>query len=275
MKTYNGVNVPVIGFGTWLIENDEAAGIVKDAIKCGYKMIDTASYYKNEQGVGQGIINSGAAREDIFLTSKLWNSDQGYDSTLKAFEITLDKLQVDYLDMYLVHWPIPVEKKFCWEENMIATWRAMEDIYKSGRVKVIGVSNFLRHHLELLSENCDIMPMVDQIEYHVGFMQEETVEYCKRNNILVQAWSPLARGGIFNIEGLNRIAQKYNISTAALCLSWEIQKGIIPIPKTKNIDRMVSNLTAADIKLSKEDIAYIDSIKECSNSGHNPDNINF
>lgn len=275
MRAYNGVNVPNIGFGTWLVENDEASDIVKNAIECGYNMIDTAHHYKNENGVGQGIVESGVLRENIFVTSKLWNEDQGYETTLKAFEKSLDNLKVDYLDMYLVHWPIPVSKKTYWEKNMIETWKAMEKIYESGRVKIIGVSNFLKHHLEFLEKNCNIMPMVNQIEYHVGYMQEETVEYCKKNNILVEAWSPLARGGIFDVKELVKIAEKYNISTATLCLAWEIQKGIIPIPKTKSVERMKSNLTALNVKLDKEDIQIIDSIKECSNSGHNPDNINF
>lgn len=275
MTTYNGVNMPKIGFGTWLIDNDEACQIVSDAINCGYRMIDTASHYKNEEGVGKGLYESGAAREDIFLTSKLWNGDQGYENTINAFNRTLDRLNVSYLDMYLVHWPIPAAKKGCWRENMIETWRAMEEIYNSGKVKVIGVSNFLKHHLEFLCENCTITPMVNQIEYHVGYLQEETVEYCKENNILIQAWSPLARGRIFEIDSLKKMAQKYDTNVAALCLAWEIQKGIIPIPKTKTKEKMISNLNAVNIKLDIKDIEYIDSIKVCCGSGHNPDNIDF
>ena len=275
MKTYNNIEISSIGYGTWLIENEEAPKLVKEAINCGYKMIDTASFYKNEIGVGKGIKESGIGRENVFLTSKLWNDNQGYENTLKAFDKSLENLDTDYLDMYLVHWPIPVGKKNCWQENMLETWRAMEKIYESGRVKVIGVSNFLKHHLEFLMENCQIKPMVNQIEYHIGYMQEDTTKFCFENEILVEAWSPLARGGVFEIKEIEKIAKKYNKTAAQICLAWEMQKGIIPIPKTKSQDRMIQNLQAEKIVLDKDDILLLDSIKDCSNSGHNPDNISF
>lgn len=275
MKMYNDVMVPDIGYGTWLVENEEASHLVKSALNIGYRMIDTASYYKNEEGVGLGIAESDLDRNEIFLTSKLWNDEQGYDNTLKAFEKSLSRLSVDYVDLYLVHWPIPAGKRDCWQKNMIETWHAMEEIYNSKRAKSIGVSNFLDHHLQFLSENCEIKPMVNQIEYHVGFTQDETVSYCKKNNIVVQAWSPLARGGIFELNEIEKIAKKYGKTSAQICLAWEMQKGIVPIPKTKTLKRMEENLESADIILENEDILLLDSIKKCSNSGLNPDNIDF
>lgn len=271
----NQVEIPSIGFGTWLIKDSEAENAVKTALQTGYTMIDTASYYKNENGVGKGIKASGIKRENIFLTSKLWNDDHGYENTLNAFEKSLDKLQTEYLDLYLIHWPVPVAKRSEWEKDIADTWKAMEKIYNDGRVKAIGVSNFLPHHMECIKNNCKIMPMVNQIEYHVSFMQEDTVNYCMENEILIQAWSPLARGGIFQLGSLEKIAAKYGKTPAQICLIWEIQKGIIPIPKTLNADRMKENLDVFDIKLSEDDMKIIDDIKDCSNSGHHPDKINF
>lgn len=271
----NNLEIPHIGFGTWLISDSDAVGAVCNAIEAGYTMIDTASYYKNETGVGKGIKESKVKREDIFLTSKLWNDDHGYEKAVKAIDCSLKRLEVDYLDMYLVHWPVPADKRECWQEDIADTWRAMEEIYKSGKVKSIGVSNFMPHHLDVIKENCSIMPVVNQIEYHVSFMQEETVDYCKKNNIIIQAWSPLARGGVFEIDIIDELAKKYNKTTAQICLAWEINKGIIPIPKTVNRQRMLENLEALNIILAEEDIKLIDSIKECSNSGHHPDKIAF
>lgn len=271
----NGITIPSIGFGTWLIENEDAENAVKIAVNNGYRMIDTASYYKNEEGVGRGIKFSKVDREELFLTSKLWNDDHGYDKAMAAFDRSLKTLGTDYLDLYLVHWPVPASKRDNWKENIEETWKAMEDIYKSGRAKSIGVSNFMPHHLDCIKNSCEIMPMVNQIEYHVSFMQEETVKYCEENSIIVQAWSPLARGGIFELNEIMEIAGKYNKTPAQICLIWEINKGIIPIPKTLNEQRMKENIDIFDVKLSKEDIKIIDNLKLCKNSGHHPDKINF
>lgn len=271
----NKREIPSIGFGTWLIDNEEAPEAVTAALETGYTMVDTASYYKNEEGVGKGIKDSGIDREGIFLTSKLWNDDHGYDNALAAIDISLKKLGTDYLDLYLVHWPVPVSKRENWEEDIAQTWRAMEKIYNSGMAKAVGVSNFLPHHLECLKKSCNIMPAINQIEYHVSYMQEETVEYCEKNNIIVQAWSPLARGGVFEIKEIQDIADKYNKSAAQICLIWEIQKGIIPIPKTLNRKRMMENLDIFDVSLSREEMNIMDNIKICQNSGHHPDSIDF
>lgn len=271
----NGKKIPAIGFGTWLIDNENAKDAVIMALNSGYNMIDTASFYKNEEGVGKGLALSGKKREEVFLTSKLWNDDHGYDNTLSAFEKSLKKLDTDYLDLYLIHWPVPASKKDVWEEDIVETWKAMEKIYESGRAKAIGVSNFMPHHLKCILDNCDITPMVNQIEYHVSFMQQDTVDYCKNNNILIQAWSPLARGGIFELDEMKEIAHKYDKSVAQICLMWEIQKGIIPIPKTLNEGRMKENLNVFDKKITEADMIKIDNINICSNSGHNPDSINF
>lgn len=275
MELTNGVLMPRIGFGTWLVSDEVAENVVGQALSAGYDMIDTARNYNNEIGVGKGIRESQRAREDLFVTSKLKNAAQGYESTLSAIDESLEALGLEYLDLYLVHWPIPVGKKDCWQENIVETWRAMEEIYASGKVRAIGVSNFLPHHLKLIEEHCDVLPMVNQIEYHLSFLQEETVSYCKERGIVLEAWGPLARGGVFEMDVLAEMGRKYGKTPAQLCLAWEISKGIIPIPKTGNVERMKENLDVFDFELSREDVEILDGVKGCRNSGHNPDNINF
>ena len=207
----NKVEIPCIGYGTWKTPDGETASVsVKTAIELGYRHIDTAAAYGNETSVGEGIRESGISREQLFVTSKVWNTERGYEKTLHAFEKTCQDLGTDYLDLYLIHWPASVNQFENWEEINISTWKAMMELYKEGRIRAIGVSNFMPHHLKALMET-EIIPMVDQIEFHPGWIQNETVKYCKENMIQVEAWSPLGNGRVLNHPNLQQIAQKYGI----------------------------------------------------------------
>ena len=193
----NGIEIPGIGFGTWQAKDDAAVNCVKSALEAGYRHIDTATLYKNEGSVGQAIAECGLKREDVFITSKLWNSKRGYDKTMAAFETTLETMGLDYLDLYLIHWPATPHRFENWNEINLDTWKAITELYKAGRIRAIGVSNFLPHHLESLMQT-EVQPMIDQIEYHPGYLQQETVDYCQKNGIQVEAWSPLGNGQVLN-----------------------------------------------------------------------------
>lgn len=263
----NGLKMPCIGFGTFKVEDGNAvASSVKEALQIGYRYIDTASVYGNETGVGEGIKQSGVKREDIFLVSKVWNSDQGYESTLKAFDESLHKLGTDYLDLYLIHWPKELNKE---------TWRALENLYKEGRVKAIGVSNFKVHHLKELMKDAEIMPTVNQIEFHPQFPQTETMEFCKENDIKVIGWGPLMQGKIFKLPLMKSLSEKYNKSIAQIALRWDLQMGIIPIPKSINPERIKGNSEIFDFEISKEDMAKIAELNTGVRIGPDPDNIDF
>ena len=271
----NGYKIPCIGYGTWLIEEGElAVDTVRQAIKAGYRHIDTAFYYKNEQSVGIAIKKSGIDRKDLFITSKLWNEDRGYESTMKAFEKTIKNLQLDYLDLYLIHWPASSSQFKDWEQINVNTWRAMVELYKQGKIKAIGVSNFMPHHLEALME-FDIKPMVNQIEYHPGYVQEDTIQYCKQHGIQLEAWSPLARGRVLNHEILIQLAQKYKKSTAQICLRFCLQSQVIPLPKSMSFERMKENMDIFDFELTTYEMECILSIKSCGASGLHPDEVVF
>jgi len=276
MKLNNGQKIPDIGFGTWQTPNGETAiSAVKTAIENGYRHIDAAAVYGNEKSVGDGIKKSGLAREDLFITSKVWNTERGYDKTKAAFEKTLKDLQLDYLDLYLIHWPAN-EKQFSnWKELNKDTWKAMEELYRDGKIKAIGVSNFLAHHLEELIENCEIKPMVNQIEFHPGFMQNETVEFCNKHNILVEAWSPLGTGKMLTNEVLKTIAEKYNKSVAQLCIKWVLQNGVLPLPKSVTPSRIIENRNIFDFEISTEDMKIINQMPYFGGSGLNPDEVDF
>lgn len=272
----NGVQIPCVGFGTWQTPNGEVAvESVKHALKAGYVHIDTAACYGNEASVGEAIKASGIEREKLFVTSKVWNTDRGYEKTLEAFETTMEKLQLDYLDLYLIHWPA-IEKQFeNWREINGDTWRALEKLYKDGRIKAIGVSNFLPHHLEALMADAKIKPMVNQIECHPGFTQAESIKYCKEHGILVEAWSPLGTGNVLNNETLISIASKYNKSVAQLCIRWVLQHGLLPLPKSVTESRIIENTHVFDFIISDEDMKTIDALPFCGGSGINPDEVNF
>lgn len=272
----NDVQIPCIGFGTWQTPDGETAiNSVKAALKAGYRHIDTAACYGNEASVGQAIKESGVPREEIFVTSKVWNTERGYEKTLAAFETTMAKLDLDYVDLYLIHWPAAANQFENWKEINAQTWRALEELYIEGKVKAIGVSNFLPNHLEALLEGVKVVPMVNQIEYHPGFMQAESVAFCKAHNILVEAWSPLGTGNVLNNETLIMMAQKYSKTVAQICIRWVLQHGLLPLPKSITESRIIENTEVFDFEIKDEDMAIIDAIPFCGGLGINPDAINF
>ena len=271
----NGYKVPCIGYGTWRVEDGEVATLcVRRAIELGYRHIDTAAYYGNEKSVGEGIKASKVKREDVFITSKLWNMDRGYEKTMVAFEKTLSNLQLDYLDLYLMHWPASSSQFEDWEKINLETWRAITELYKAGKIKAIGVSNFLPHHLKALMET-EVKPMVNQIEFHPGYMQEETLQYCRQNNILVEAWSPLGRGRVLEHALLVELAKKYNKSVAQICIRWCLQNGVVPLPKSVTDSRILANKEVFDFEISNEDMVAINTMPLCGESGLHPDTITF
>lgn len=264
----NNNKIPCIGFGTWKLKNnDETSEIIKEAIKCGYRHFDTAFAYGNEEAIGKGIKSSKINREELFITGKLWNDDRGYDNIINACKRTINNLQCDYLDLYLIHWPASKAVHDDWIEINNETWKAFEYLYQNGYVKAIGVCNFKKNQLEELLKSAKIKPMVNQIEFHIGFRQEETVDYCNKNNILVEAWSPLGSGKILKVESLKEIADKYNVSVAKLCLRWCLQNGTIPLPKSKNIERMQDNLDIFNFEISEEDMQMLNNFPYVGGSG--------
>jgi len=279
MNTYilnNGVHIPNLGFGTWkAAEGEQAESAVLCALATGYRHIDTASFYKNEKSIGRAIAKSGVAREDLFVTTKLWNEDRGYEQALKAFELSLSNLGLEYLDLYLIHWPATEHQFDNWKEINADTWRALEYLYKEGKVKAIGVSNFYVHHLEALLENAEIRPMINQIEFHPGFTQSEVVDYCKEEIILIEAWSPIGRGNILNNEILVHMALKYGVTVAQLVLKWIIQKGHLPMPKSVTPERIKENFDIKKIIISEDDVVVIDNLPYIGASGLNPDLVDF
>ncbi len=271
----NNTAIPCFGYGTYKIKDaSEAYESVQSALELGYRHIDTAAFYENEKYVSNAIKDfmkeKGVAREDIFVTSKVWKTEAGYDKTLAAFEKTMQEIQLDYLDLYLVHWPSSFVFDDDWENTNRSTWKAMTEIYKSGRVKAIGVSNFLPHHLKALMD-MEVVPSVDQIEINPGFLQKETVDFCQENGILVEAWSPLGRGKSLNHPVLEQLAAKYGRTVAQIILRWEIQHGIVPLPKSVNPERILQNAQVFDFEISADDMATIDAIPPYGNSGHGPD----
>ena len=275
VKLSNGTTMPCIGFGTWKTPADEAKASVMHALEAGYRHIDTATAYNNEAAVGEAIANSAVSREEIFLTTKLWNTHQGYQSTLDAFERSIEALKTDYLDLYMIHWPHDPKYFDNWKEMNLETWRAFEKLYKDGRVKALGVSNFRQHHLNNLMENSEIMPMVDQIEIHPGMPQDEMIEFCKQHHIVVQAWSPLATGKIFTVPAMQEMAERYGKTIAQLSLRWCVQRGIVPLPKSVTPSRIRENADVFDFTLAKEDIDIISGLTECGWSGLDPENLSY
>ena len=272
----NNYKMPNIGFGTFRTPSgEETEQSVLNAIKAGYRHIDCAAAYGNEKSVGEAIRKSGVAREEIFVTSKLWNDDKGYENTLAAFNRTLEDLQLEYLDLYLIHWPIAKASKENWKEANSESWRALEELYNQGKIKAIGVSNFLEHHLEPLFETAKIKPMVNQIEFHPGMLQKEIVEFCKKHNILVEAWAPFSNGQVLNNPVLKEIADKYEKTVAQLTLRWIIQKGIVPLLKSVTPERIKSNLEVFDFEISAQDVERIDRLTDCGGSGLHPDEVDF
>ncbi|MEN8798935.1 MAG: aldo/keto reductase [Flavobacteriaceae bacterium] len=265
---HNGVKMPYFGLGVYLSEDgQEVINAVKWALDEGYRHVDTASVYNNESGVGQGIKESSVPREEVFLVSKVWNSDQGYDSTLKAFDDSLARLGTDYLDLFLIHWPVAGRYK--------DTWRALERLYAEKRVRSIGVSNFLQHHLEDLLDSAAIVPMVNQMEFHPFLVQQDLLNYCRDHRIQYEAWSPMMQGKIFSMDIFKEMAQRYQKSIAQIVLRWDLQKGVVTIPKSSKRERIVSNADIFDFELSAEDVAYLDKLDRGQRFGPDPDTFDF
>lgn len=272
----NGKKIPCIGYGTYKTTEEEVYDAVLSALKAGYRHIDTAAFYDNEAGIGRAIKDCGIPREELFLTSKVWNTDRGYENTKKAFAATLERLGLDYLDLYLIHWPAN-RKQFGEEAKKInaETWRALEELYEEGKIKAIGLSNFLPHHIEELMETAKVKPMVDQIEFHPGWAQLETGEYCRKNGIVVEAWSPLGRKEALESGILQEIGAKYAKSAAQVCVRWVLQHDILPLPKTVNPGRMVENADVFDFALTEEEMKTIDSLKDLGGQCALPDEVDF
>ena len=234
-----------------------------------------AAAYGNERGVGAGLKESGLKREEIFVTSKLRNADHGYKATLDAFELTLEKLGLDYLDLYLIHWPNPVQYRYMWKKAMQETWRAFEKLYKDGRIRAIGVSNFMPHHIDALAETAEIMPMANQLKLCPGITQPEIADYCKKNGIVIEAYSPFGTGAIFGVPEMNKLAEKYGKSISQICLRWCLQMGFVPLPKSANPMRIKQNTEIFDFELSDADMNIISGLSGSCGAAPDPDNILF
>lgn len=267
----NGVKIPCMGFGTYKAADGESTQVIRTAIECGYRYFDTASFYGTEPFLREAIKESGISREEFFIASKLWKDEMGYDNAKKAFERTLKNLGTEYLDLYLIHWPLPTSGYKDWKTLDRETWRALEELYKEGKVKAVGVSNFLPHHIENLLKICEISPMVDQIEFHPGYTQDAVVNYCREKGIIVQAWSPIGRGRVLEDSLILGLAEKYKVSAAQICLRYAVQKGIIPLPKSSSAERMRQNQDIFSFEIEKEDMYRIDTMPQTGWSGEHPD----
>ncbi len=268
----NGVNIPCLTYGTYKAATENADNISL-AIDAGYRSFDTASFYGTETFLAEAIHKSGLNREEFFITSKVWKTEMGYHNTKEAFSRTLYNLKTDYLDLYLIHWPIPEVGYENWEELNLDTWRAMEELYREGYIRAIGLSNFLPHHIEPLIKGAEILPMINQLEIHPGYTQEAAVAYCKKHNIQVQAWSPIGRTRVLKDELILKLADKYQVSPAQLCLRYELQKGIIPLPKSSSLERMKENQNIFSFTISVEDMYRIDTMPQTGWSGEHPDRV--
>ena len=273
MKTIqlnNGVTIPAIGYGTYKTSENDVS-IILSAIECGYRLLDTASIYKTEQQTGAAIRESGIPREEITVISKVWRNDLGYHKTKEAFAKSLKQTGLNYLDLYLIHWPANARNFNNWQKTNAETWRAMEELLEEGKIKSIGVSNFWPEHLEALLDSAEIKPAVNQIEFHPGYWQPETTQYCKEKGIVLQAWSPLARGRIFGNEILIEIANRHQKTVSQIALRWIVQQGVIPIPKAASKERMNENFDIFDFALSDEEMELINNLPETGFSGERPD----
>jgi len=259
--------MPWLGLGVWQVkEGEEVEASVRHTIQTGYASIDTAAAYANEEGVGRAIRDSGVPRDSLFITTKVWNAHQGYDSTLRAFEASRRKLGLDILDLYLIHWPVKGKYK--------ETWRALEKLYKDGAVRAIGVSNFQVHHLQDLLDGCEVAPMVNQVEFHPLLTQKPLLSFCREHRIQLEAWSPLMQGNL-ELPLLAELSAKYGKSAAQIVLRWDLQHGVVTIPKSVTSHRIEENANVFDFELSGEDMARLDALNQDKRFGPDPDNFNF
>ena len=274
MKHYilnNGVEIPAVAFGTYKAADGKSADVIRTAIEAGYRYFDTASFYGTETYLAEAVRESGIARDEIFIASKLWKTEMGYDNVKSAFRRTLDNLKTDYLDLYLIHWPLPEPGYKDWKQLDKETWKAMEELVREGKIRAIGLSNFLPHHIENILEDCTVRPAVDQIEYHPGYSQEAVVQYCKERDILVQAWSPIGRQRVLTEPLVQELAGKYGVSPAKFCLKFAVQRGIIPLPKSSSMERMKENLDLWSFEMDEEDIWRLATMPQAGWSGVHPD----
>ncbi|RCV50692.1 aldo/keto reductase [Marinitenerispora sediminis] len=261
----NGVRIPQLGFGVWQVDNSEVVEPVRLAIEAGYRSIDTAAVYGNEQGVGEAIRQSGVARDDLFVTSKLWNSDQGYDSTLRAFDATLERLGLEQLDLYLIHWPLPAR------DTYIDTWKAFERLYADGRVRAIGLSNFQIPHLRRVLDEGSVVPAINQIELHPNLVQAELRAFHAEHGIATEAWSPLGQGHLLTDPAIGEIAESYGKTAAQVILRWHLQLGNVVIPKSVTPERIRSNFDVFDFELSAADVEALSALDAGKRFGPDPD----
>jgi diketogulonate reductase-like aldo/keto reductase len=258
----NGVAIPCIGFGTWQTpDGATAVDSVREAIRLGYRHIDTAAVYGNEESVGAGIRQSGVPRKELFITTKLWNDEHGYDTALRAFELSMRKLGLEYLDLYLIHWPNPLKFRNNWRETNAESWKAIEELYRAGRIRAIGISNFLPHHIDALLKTAEVVPQVNQIRLCPGETQDETARRSQELKMLLEAYSPLGTGAALKSPELGELAAKYGKSAAQICIRWSLQMGFLPLPKSVNPNRIKENAGVFDFELSGEDVKRIAALK--------------
>ena len=274
MKSFrlsNGVEIPAVGYGSYLSTEGNGKQTIIDALDAGYRYIDTAMFYQNEAEIGEALAEYDIKREDLFLVSKVWHTMLGREKTLQSFEASLKALGTDYLYMFLIHWPMGPDKDTDWLALQTETWKLMEELYEAGRVRAIGLSNFLPHHIEPLIKNIKILPMLDQLELHVGYMQEYALNYLRSKGIVIQAWSPLGRARVLNDARVLAIAKKHGRSAAQILLRYLLDRDIAVIPKASSKERMKQNLDVFDFRLTEEEISYLSCIPETGWSGEHPD----
>ena len=275
-KLSNGVEIPCVGFGTWQTPDGEVAvASVLSAIEAGYRHIDTAQGYGNEESVGIAVRDSGVDRGEIFITSKLANSEHGYEKTMAAFEGTMKKLRMDYIDLFLIHWPNPIMFRDNWQEANAGTWKAFEELYTAGRIRSIGISNFRRRHIDALMQTAAITPMVNQIRLCPGDTQDEVVDHCRSLNMLLEAYSPFGVGKIFSVPEMRALAQKYGKTIAQICVRWSLQRGYLPLPKSMTPERIKENADVFDFELDSEDVQLIADMKGVVGYSNDPDFITW
>ncbi len=275
MKLSNGIEIPSMGFGTYKMAPEDTKASVLCALRSGWRHIDTAAFYRNEAEVGEAVRESGIARSEIFVTTKLWNADRGYDSALRAFDRSQEALGLDYVDLYLIHWPASPFFWDDWKKINADSWRALERLYKEGRVRAIGLSNFMPRHILPLLEGAEIAPMVDQIEFHPGWMQQDCLDFCREHSIVVEAWAPLIKGEALSHPVITGIAGRLGWTPSQVVLSWVRACGVVPLCKSVTPSRIAENLAALSLELGPEDVAAISALHAVGGRCYNPDCCNF